>query len=61
MDSSLPEVWDDAAMIEVFSEDVGWVLLNCPNAAFFAEQCASGSSYWEDTTTVDRKARQTQV
>ena len=33
-------------MIEVFSEDVGWVLLNCPNAAFFAGQCASGSSYW---------------
>ena len=42
----LAEVWDDAAMIEVFSEDVGWVLLNCPNSAYFAGQCASGTSYW---------------
>ena len=42
----LAEVWDDAAMIEVFSEDEGWVLINCPNSAFFAGQCPSGSSYW---------------
>ena len=42
----LAEVWDDAAMIEVFSEDEGWVLINCPNSAFFAGQCASGTSYW---------------
>ena len=42
----LAEVWDDAAMIEVFSEDVGWVLINCPTTAYFAGQCASGSSYW---------------
>ena len=33
-------------MIEVFSEDEGWVLINCPNSAFFAGQCPSGSSYW---------------
>jgi len=42
----LAEVWDDAAMIEVFSEDEGWVLINCPTSAFFADQCASGTSYW---------------
>ena len=42
----LAEVWDDAAMIEVFSEDVGWVLINCPNSAYFAGQCPSTVSYW---------------
>ena len=42
----LAEVWDDAAMIEVFSEDVGWVTVNCPTSAYFSNQCASGTSYW---------------
>ncbi|MEE2985903.1 MAG: VCBS repeat-containing protein [Candidatus Thermoplasmatota archaeon] len=42
----LAEVWDDAAMIEVFSEDVGWVTVACPTTAFFSAQCASGTSYW---------------
>ena len=42
----LSEVWDDGAMIEVFSEDVGWVLINCPNSAYFAGQCPSTASYW---------------
>ena len=42
----LAEVWDDAAMIEVFSEDVGWVTINCPTTAYFSGQCASGTSYW---------------
>jgi hypothetical protein len=42
----LAEVWDDSAMIEIFSEDRGWVTINCPNSAYFAGQCASGESYW---------------
>ena len=42
----LAEVWDDAAMIEVFSEDVGWVTVACPTTAFFSAQCASGTNYW---------------
>lgn len=42
----LAEVWDDAAMVEVFSEDVGWVTISCPTSAYFSNQCASGSSYW---------------
>jgi hypothetical protein len=42
----LAEVWDDSAMIEVFSEDRGWVTIACPNSAYFANQCASGESYW---------------
>ena len=42
----LGEVWDDAAMIEVFSDDLGWTLINCPNSAYFAGQCPSTVSYW---------------
>ena len=42
----LAEVWDDAAMIEVFSEDLGWVTIACPNTAYFANQCNSQTSYW---------------
>ena len=42
----LSEVWDDAAMIEVFSDDTGWVTIACPTSAFFSAQCASGTSYW---------------
>ena len=42
----LAEVWDDAAMIEVFSEDDGWVTIACPTSAYFSGQCASGTSYW---------------
>ena len=42
----LAEVWDDAAIIEVFSDDEGWVTIACPTSAYFAGQCASGESYW---------------
>ena len=42
----LAEVWDDSAMIEVFTEDEGWVLINCPSNAFYQDQCPSKTSYW---------------
>jgi len=42
----LGEVWDDMALIEVFTEDEGWVTIACPNGAYFGAQCASGISYW---------------
>ena len=42
----LSEVWDDAAIIEVFTEDDGWETLNCPTEAYFSGQCPSQFSYW---------------
>ncbi len=42
----LSEVWDDAAIIEIFTEDDGWVTLNCPTDAYFQGQCPSQFSYW---------------
>ena len=42
----LGEIWDDMALIEVFSEDEGWVTIACPNEAYFGSQCASGITYW---------------
>ena len=42
----LAEVWDDAAIIEVFTEDDGWTPIACPREAYFSNQCPSQSSYW---------------
>jgi len=42
----LTEVQDHLAIVEVYSDDVGWTTVACPNDAFFAGECWSGSSIW---------------
>ena len=42
----LAEIWDDAAIIEIFTEDDGWTTLSCPTEAYFDGQCPSQTSYW---------------
>ena len=40
------DIWDDLALIEVYSEDSGWNLIACPGLATFSNACDSGASMW---------------
>ena len=40
------DIWDDLALIEVYSEDSGWNLVACPGRAAVVGACASGGSMW---------------
>ena len=40
------DVWDDVAMIEIGSEEIGWDLISCPVSAYLNDACFSGSSIW---------------
>ena len=40
------DIWDDLALIEVYSEDSGWNLVACPGQAAVAGACASGATMW---------------
>ena len=40
------DVWDDLAMIEVGSEEIGWDVISCPVSAYLSGACYSGDSIW---------------
>ena len=42
----LGDLWDDVAMVEIYSEERGWSTINCPTSAFLDGACWSGSSIW---------------
>lgn len=42
----LGDLWDDMALIEVRSDDLGWSTINCPASAYFEGACFSGESMW---------------
>ena len=42
----LGDLWDDVALIEVYSDDTGWSTINCPTSAFLDQACWSGASMW---------------
>ena len=40
------DVWDDLAIVEVYSEETGWNLIGCPQQAAIEGACASGATIW---------------
>jgi len=42
----LGDIWDDIAMIEIGSKEIGWSVINCPVSAYINDACYSGTSMW---------------